>query len=121
MWYARQGGWTLFAKRASYLVWRLGQGNLSRGLATRLRRIRGVLDESNPSDMTEYHVVREGVDERALESLLLEHFAAVDLTPYWSTQAGVLQRFGDRLHLSGTFTLVARDRVEPVVWRRMAR
>lgn len=115
MWYARQGGLTLFAARASYLVWRLGQGNWSRGLATVSRRIRGGLDESSPPDMTEYHVVREGVDEQALESLLLEHFATVQLTSYWSTQAGVLQRFGDRLHLSGTFSLVAHDRMEPVV------
>ena len=120
MWYARQGRWTRFAKRASYIVWRLGQGNLSRGLATGLRRVRGVLDVTSSSDMTEYHSVREGVDERALESLLREHFADVHLTTYWSTPAGVLQRSGDRLHLGGTFSLIARERLEATVRRRMA-
>ena len=54
--------------QAACLAWRLGQGNLSRGMKTRLRRIRGILDETDPGDMVEYHVIRDGVDEEEVLS-----------------------------------------------------
>ena len=52
------------ADRAAYLTWRLFQGDYARGINTRLRRLRGVYDDTQPSDLVEYHVVRDGVDER---------------------------------------------------------
>ena len=109
-WYPRLSRRTLLASRSAYLAWRLGQGNFSRGFATRIRRLRGVLDETQVSDMSEYHVVRKGVDEKALESLLRGRYAETIITSYWSTQAGPLQRIGDRLGLGGTFSVVARGR-----------
>jgi SAM-dependent methyltransferase len=111
MWYARVPRRSLLSAQAAYLAWRLGQGNLARGLRTRLRRIRGVWDETEVSDMSEYHVVRQGVDELALMSLLRARYAEVQLTTYWSTQAASLQRAGERLGMTGTFSTVARGRV----------
>ena len=113
-WYPRLPRRTLLASRWAYLAWRLGQGNFSRGFATRIRRLRGVLDETQVSDMSEYHVVRQGVNEKALGSLLREAYAETIITPYWSTQAGPLQRIGDRLGLGGTFSLVARGRFHSI-------
>jgi 2-polyprenyl-3-methyl-5-hydroxy-6-metoxy-1,4-benzoquinol methylase len=109
-WYSRQSHARLIAARAAYYAWRLGQGSISRGLATRMRRLRGILDESNVSDMSEYHVVRNGVDELALLSLLRTRFEDAALSRYWSTQAGPLQRLGEHLGLEGTFGLCARGR-----------
>lgn len=93
--------------RGAYFAWRVAQGNYRRGLATRLRRVRGVYDES-PSDLVEYHVMRQGVDELALEGLLRSRFAEVELFRYWSTQSPLLQRLGERTRLVSTFGLEAR-------------
>lgn len=110
-WYPRRSRRSMVADRGAYMLWRLGQGNIKRGLATRARRMRGVYDESAPADMVEYHVVRNGVDEQALEGLLRDRFAEVDTWLYWSTQARLLQRLGDRLKWRSTFGIVARRRL----------
>jgi hypothetical protein len=59
--------------------------------------------------MVEYHVVRNGVDERALRALLDPSFGEVHVIPYWSNQARVAQRLGRRLGLANQFALVAED------------
>jgi SAM-dependent methyltransferase len=95
------------AERMSYFAWRLAQGNAIGGLKTRLRRIRGVFDETNPSDMVEYHVVRNGVDEQMVLSFAREAFSEATLIPYWSSHLGVAQHLGDRLGLNSSFGIVA--------------
>ena len=111
LWYPRRSRLNKGLDRAAYYAWRIGQRDLARGLSTRLRRARGVLDESNPSDMVEYHVVRDGVDDVALHDLLSARFGKVDLWTYWSTQAHLLQSAGARTRAHTTFGLTARDRV----------
>jgi hypothetical protein len=111
IWYSHQPPATLAASRVAYLAWRITQGNLRRGLATGIRRLCGRLDESNVSDMSEYHVVRLGVDESALMHLLRARYAQTNLIAYWSTQSAALQRVGDWLGLRDTFALVARGRL----------
>lgn len=111
LWYPRRSRASLLAAKAVYLAWRLTQGEVRRGIATTIRRLRGVYDESIPSDMVEYHVVRQGVDEQALLEDLGGRFAEVRLVPYWSTQSTWGQRFGDRLLAANTFGLVATGRV----------
>lgn len=111
LWYPRQRRTSLIAAKVVYLAWRLAQGELVRGAATTVRRLRGVYDESSPSDMVEYHVVRQGVDDEALERLLGERFADVRVHPYWSTQSSWGQRLGRRLIAPNTFGLVATGRV----------
>jgi hypothetical protein len=99
------------ADKAAYYVWRLGQRNIMQGLATRARRIRGQYDEGNPADMVEYHVVRDGVDDAALQQLLEGRFRSTELWTYWSTQAPLLQSGGSRLGARTTFGLTGRDRL----------
>lgn len=111
MWYPRLSRWTLAASRSSYYLWRLGQGNLVRGIATRMRRARGIFDETKAADMTEYHVVRRGVDEEALVSLLRSRYSEASVTRYWSTQGALLQQLGGRLGLVTNFSLLARGRL----------
>ena len=109
LWYPRHR-MTHRLDRAAYLAWRVKRGNLLHGLATQGRRLRRVHDESNPSDMIEYHVVRSGLDEEALKATLAPHFATVELVPYWSNQSSVAQRLGERLRLRNTFGIVATNR-----------
>jgi SAM-dependent methyltransferase len=106
-WYARHRT-AHYAERAAYFTWRAGQGNPIRGLRTRVRRMRGVLDETNPSDMVEYHVVRAGVDEQAVLSFARERFAEAELIPYWSSHLNAAQGLGERLGWHSSFGLVAR-------------
>lgn len=109
-WYEARSTWNRGAEKASYYAWRLAQGNLRRGLSTRLRRMRGVLDESNPADMVEYHVVRDGVNQDEIMSLGLVYFDQVALTSYWSTQSRVLQLLGEKTTLKNTFGLMFMGR-----------
>ncbi len=100
-------------ERSGYFVWRLGQGDLRQGLATRIRRLKGRLDESNPADMVEYHVVRQGVDERAIVEALDGTFAGVNLVEYWSTYIPVLQKLGERLRLRSHFGVIGSTKLDP--------
>lgn len=100
------------ADRAAYLTWRLFQGDYARGINTRLRRLRGVYDDTEPSDLVEYHVVRDGVDEQAIETLLQPRFKDVEIFRYWSSQAPLWQRMGARTRLETTFGVEATLRLE---------
>jgi SAM-dependent methyltransferase len=93
--------------RAAYFVWRLGQGNLYKGIQTRLRRFRGILDETEPGDVVEYHVIRSGVDEEKILSFAKSVFSEVSLIQYWSNQLGLAQRIGDQLGLCSHFGIIA--------------
>ncbi len=108
--YPRRSRRTHWASRGTYFVWRLGQGSIRRGLATRIRRLRGVYSETEESDLVEYHVVRDGVDELALEAALREDFEEVELFTYWSTQSPFFQKVLDRATLPSDFGLIARSR-----------
>lgn len=113
LYYPRMGRTAHIADRGSYFAWRLVQGNYAHGLATRLRRLRGVYVDTNPSDLVEYHVVRDGVDEEAIAELLRKHFDDVEIFRYWSTQAPILQRVGERTRLACTFGIEATGRQTP--------
>jgi SAM-dependent methyltransferase len=109
LWYPRRSRLSRGVEKAAYLSWRLPRGDFGRGLATTVRQARGVYDETKPSDMVEYHVMREGVDEQALVALLEPRFADVRLVTYWSSQGHLPQTVGALAHLPNTFGLVATD------------
>jgi SAM-dependent methyltransferase len=94
--------------QAAYFFWRLSQGNLTKGIRTRLRRIRGILDDTNPSDMVEYHVVRDGVDEEEILSFAKAAFSEASLLTYWSNQLDLAQRLGDQFGLHDYFGIIAK-------------
>ena len=106
MWYPRHR----LAHRlgqAAYFTWRLGDGSPATGLQTRLRRISRTLDETNPSDAVEYHVVRNGIDEEQVLAFAREAFAEVELIPYWSSQLRLGQSLGERFGLQNSFGMAA--------------
>ena len=107
IWYPSTPRYVRVASTASYFAWRLGRGRIRRAVSTRMRRLRGVLDESRPEDMTEYHVVRQGVDQQAILDLLSDRFTTAAVLTYWSTQAAPLQRLGELIGLANTFAIEA--------------
>ena len=60
MWYPSLDRGVRATSEAMYLSWRLSRGRVLQGLAARSRRLRAGLSEEEPSDMVEYHVVRNG-------------------------------------------------------------
>ena len=110
IWYPRRTRAAHVASRGSYFAWRAFQGELRRGLATRTRRLRGIYDDSEPSDLVEYHVMRNGVDEEAILRVLAEDFDSVDVFRYWSTQSGSGQRIGERFGRLTDFGVAATGR-----------
>ncbi len=109
LFYPRRSRAAHVASRATYFAWRLGQGSYRRGLATRLRRVRGSYDETAESDLVEYHVVRQGVDEEAIRALLSEQFD-VEVFTYWSTQSPLWHRALRRSRLRSDFGVEATRR-----------
>jgi SAM-dependent methyltransferase len=108
VWYPRQKRWERALSWGSYFTWRITQGELRRGLATRSRRLRGVYSDSEPSDLVEYHVVRQGVDDFALRDLFRARFADVEVDRYFSTQSPQLQTICEKYVPPNTFGIVAR-------------
>ena len=115
LWYPRRTTLNLTLDKASYFGWRVTKGSYARGALTRVRRLRGVYDESNPADMSEYHVVRQGVDEEAIVDLAARHFGSVELIKYWSTQSRLLHDVGSRSGHVTTFGILASGRSGPDV------
>ena len=111
LWYPRIGRGAHALHMAAYLAWRVRQGEFRQGIGTRIRRLQGVYDDS-PSDLVEYHVARQGVDERAIGTHLAASFAAVQVFRYWSTQSPGLQALGQVSGLKSTFGVVATRRRE---------
>ncbi|MEJ7783711.1 MAG: class I SAM-dependent methyltransferase [Solirubrobacteraceae bacterium] len=108
MWYPSLPRGVRATSEAMYLSWRLTRGNLLRGVRSRNRRMRNHLRPDEPSDMVEYHAIRNGVDQDSIERLLEIRFEQVGVTRYWSAHALIWQRAGERLGLRNTFTLRAR-------------
>jgi SAM-dependent methyltransferase len=109
LWYPRRSRASHLASRGTYFAWRMGQGSYRRGLATRLRRVRGTYSETAESDLVEYHVVRQGVDEEALRAELANDFD-VEVFTYWSTQSPFWQRLLEGSRLRSDFGIVATGR-----------
>lgn len=107
LWYSRRSSFSRLAAWAVYLSWRLRRGDLGRGATATIRRALGGHDERELADIVEYHVVRAGVDELALQDLLRPRFADVRLIPYWSTQSALGQRWGSGRLAPNTFGCVA--------------
>jgi SAM-dependent methyltransferase len=110
LWYGRAGRRVRMLDRAGFYSWRITQGSIGQGLATTLRRVRGVWDESNPSDMVEYHALRGGVDEQAVAAGLRTSFENISILRYWSNQSAVVQRLGHRVGMENTFGISAVGR-----------
>ncbi len=107
LWYPKLPSSVRLISRIAFLSWRLTQGNYRTGINTMRRRVQGRYDPDMPGDMVEYHVVRQGLDEQAILSLLSPMFNSCSLTPYWSSQGSGWQRAGEVLGIKNTFAVAA--------------
>jgi SAM-dependent methyltransferase len=110
IWYPRQSRWSRLSSTGMYLAWRITQGEFKRGLKTRMRRLTGKFNKSEPSDMVEYHVVRQGIDDLALRELLVSRFQDVEIDRYFSTQSPTFQAIGSKYLPDNTFGIKGRCR-----------
>lgn len=105
--YDTLGKGTFCFDRLSYFAWRCFQGHYLRGIKTRLRRLGGTYRPDLPEDMSEYHVVRSGVDQEAIQNLFAAQGFTCEIKKYWSTQSTVFQHLGTGLGLANTFAVIA--------------
>jgi SAM-dependent methyltransferase len=94
----------------AYATWRIGKADAWGGIWRYLRRARGEFREDSPHDNAEYHVLRDGVDQLAIESVFKEEGFDCRIIPYFSTQSRIFQPIGTALGLKNTFAFVARRR-----------
>jgi SAM-dependent methyltransferase len=110
LWYPTADAWALRLNAYGFALWRLRQGDLRTALRNRWRRSRGAYDPTEPSDMVEYHVVRQGVDSAALCAALSPGYESVETIEYWSHQSRWFHQLGTQLKLANTFGLLAQGR-----------
>jgi SAM-dependent methyltransferase len=96
----------------AYISWRVFQGDFFGGLFRTIRRVRGVYRDDCDADNTEYHVVRNGVDQDAIVKMLSSRGFSCRIIRYFSTQGSLFQPIGSALGVENTFGIIAR---RPVV------
>ena len=107
LWYPSLPPHERWAAEAMYVAWRVTQRrDYVTGVRSRVRRARGRIDPASPSDMVEYHVVRQGVDHQRIEQTLGSRFTHFEVVKYWSTPSRVGQRLGERFGLTSDFATV---------------
>jgi SAM-dependent methyltransferase len=93
--------------RLAFATWRIGKADAWGGIWRYLRRARGEFREDSPHDNAEFHVLRDGVDQEAMESLFKTAGFDCRIVPYFSTQSRIFQPIGTMLGLKNTFAFIA--------------
>jgi SAM-dependent methyltransferase len=102
--------------KISYISWRVFRGDFWGGLSRTLRRARGIYLDDCAADNTEYHVVRNGVDQDAIVKMLSSKGFECRVIRYFSTQGSLFQPIGSALGVQNTFSIIAR-RTAPAAGR----
>ena len=92
--------------QATYYTMRLFMGNYVRGLRTLLRRSRGELSSELAEDNVEYHAVRNGVDQEAIERTFVEAGFRCEITPYFGWANPVMRPIGRWLGVRSSFACI---------------
>ena len=94
--------------RIAYFSWRVFQGDFFGGVSRTLRRARGIYLDDCPADNTEYHVVRNGVDQDRIVELLSSQGFDCKVFRYFSTQGSLFQPVGSAFRMENTFSIIAK-------------
>lgn len=92
----------------SYGFWRIFRGDLVGGVGRYIRRRRGIYLDACEADNVEYHVVRNGIDQRRIRQILENTGFRTKIIEYHSTQSPFWQRIGDRLSIKNHFAVIAK-------------
>jgi SAM-dependent methyltransferase len=101
---------TRFFTDVGYFFWRLSggaEGDVIGGIGRRLRRRRGVYHDDCRHDNTEYHIVRNGVDQIAIENLLKDRGFNFKFVPYYSSHNTLFQPVGTAIGFKNLFSVIA--------------
>jgi ubiquinone/menaquinone biosynthesis C-methylase UbiE len=92
---------------ASYFFWRIRQKEVLSGLIRKFRRNLGIYNEDSIYDNTEYHVVRNGVNQLAIQNFLSEEGLECFTFEYGSFMSDYWQKIGDKINVKNTFAILA--------------
>ena len=97
-----------FLSWLAYAFWRIGRGDVIGGAARRIRRVFGFYSLNSPHDNTEYHAVRNGVDQNAILELFKENGLVCEVYEYCSLHSKFMQSWGKSLSIKNTFGIIAQ-------------
>ncbi|OGL66801.1 hypothetical protein A3B21_00150 [Candidatus Uhrbacteria bacterium RIFCSPLOWO2_01_FULL_47_24] len=106
--YDSLGKLTYAFSTGTYFCWRILQGDILAGMKRRLRRNKGFYLEDSIEDNVEYHVVRNGVDQDAIQTLFNGMGFNCRIIRYFSTQSSGWQRVGSVLGVKNSFGVIAK-------------
>lgn len=107
MWHASMSRRDAASSWIAYTLWRFGQGDVLAGIGRRLRRMAGVYSPDSLYDNVEYHVVRDGVDQRSIAELLAVAGFTCEVVEYCSFHSVLFQPFGERMNVKNSFGILA--------------
>jgi len=90
-----------------YLIWRLGRADVLRGIGRKLRRTLGIYSATSIYDNAEYHAVRDGVNQIAIQQMLEKKGWQCSVVEYCSFHSMKLQPLGEKLGVKNTFAIIA--------------
>lgn len=109
--YDSVGRLTMIFNTLAYGSWRIFKGDIIEGVKRRIRRSRGIYLDECLADNVEYHAVRNGVDQDAIDKLFQELGFEYEIVRYFSTQSPLWQFIGTALNVQNTFAVSARKTV----------
>jgi ubiquinone/menaquinone biosynthesis C-methylase UbiE len=102
------GKFTRFYDKFAYLTWRVSKGDLFNGLRRHFRRRSGIFLNDCIEDNVEYHCVRNGVDQDAIQALFRSMGFECNIIRYYATQRNIWQQLGIRMGIKNLFAAFAR-------------
>lgn len=96
---------------AVYTGWRLKQSDVLGGIWRRFRRMLGIYSADSIHDNTEYHVVRNGVNQDEIMNTLHREGFNCSLKKYCSFQSDFWQPIGEKWEVKNTFSLLCTKQV----------
>jgi len=96
-----------FVSASAYAYFRLRQGDLSGGIGRKVRRVFGRYSDDSIHDNTEYHAVRNGVNQNQIKALLEQRGFSCQVFEYCSLHSDRLQPLGEKLGIRNTFGILA--------------
>jgi SAM-dependent methyltransferase len=106
--YDTMSAFSRWFSKITYFSWRVFQGDFFGGLSRTVRRARGIYLDDCAADITEYHVVRNGVDQDEIAGVLSSRGFECRVVRYFSTQGSLFQPLGSALGVQNTFSIIAR-------------
>ncbi|WP_157572677.1 class I SAM-dependent methyltransferase [Nevskia soli] len=92
---------------SAYTFFRVQQGDLLGGTARKVRRAFGYYSDDSIHDSTEYHAVRNGVNQNLIKVLLEQRGFRCEVFEYCSLHSDRLQPWGEKLGIRNTFGVLA--------------